>query len=74
MLVRIEAMKIDKSVFTQKIEALAAEMGEAIDGRSIIAVDDRLAARAKLADEQDRKRSGKRDDLKNAQTKQTKLA
>lgn len=74
MLVRIESMKVDKSVFTQKIEVLAAEMGEAIDGRSVLTVDDRLAARAKLADEQDRKRSGKRDDLEKAQKKKTKLA
>ena len=74
MLVRIESMKVDRRIFTQKIEALAAEMSEPIDGRSVIAVDDRLAARAKLADEQDLKRSGKRDDLEKAQKKEMKLA
>jgi uncharacterized protein YhaN len=74
MLVRIESMKVDRSIFAQKIEALAAEMSEAIDGRSVIAVDDRLAARAKLADEQDLKRSGKRADLEKAQKKEMKLA
>jgi uncharacterized protein YhaN len=56
-------MERDQKAFAKDVNELAGEMGEAIEGRPVLVVADRLSDRVKKAHDQNLIRAGKRTDL-----------
>jgi uncharacterized protein YhaN len=61
--VRITKMERDQKAFAKDVNELSCEMGEAIEGRPVLVVADRLSDRVKKAHDQNLIRAGKRTDL-----------